>query len=290
VLAGALAKDPAARPPGSEAFAAQLRDAALGRLGRHTQAILQTQGVAPEARTEVLEAGWRPAQGQETMRTARPPRVRARSGRSPAPLLLAGLVLLLATGGLVALTAWRGGGSTGGSDGLGAAATSVAQQSSPVAAAPAVVKATPAPAVRASNPPTATPPRATEAPVVAATPWTQVLAASASGPVASVMGARGFTPSGPIVPVPAGESTLLVQRGTCGDGCDMLFIFLDGRFLGTDWPQPSARILDVQGAGSGRFVATYADAGGTGVPVTFTWDGKRLRPNTIAPGQCQGGC
>jgi hypothetical protein len=105
-----------------------------------------------------------------------------------------------------------------------------------------------------------------------------------------MMASRGFTPSGPVVTVPAGGSTLLVQRGTCGDGCDMLFIFLDNRFLGTDWPQPSARIVDVQAAGDGRFVATYADASGAPVPVTFTWSGGRLRPNAIAPGQCQGGC
>jgi len=96
---------------------------------------------------------------------------------------------------------------------------------------------------------------------------------------------------------------LSVQKGICEGSadslCQMLFIAVDDRFLGTDWPQPSLSILDLRPAGTGRFTAVYAGyrEGDNAccpslppTPVTFTWSGDRLRPDAIAPGQCQNGC
>jgi len=102
---------------------------------------------------------------------------------------------------------------------------------------------------------------------------------------------RGFVPAGGIVEVPlSGGGSLFVQEGSCGDGCEMLFIFLNGEFLGTDWPEASSGILGVAPAGADRFNVTYANGGQAPVTVTFTWSGGRLRPNATAPGQCRSGC
>ena len=120
----------------------------------------------------------------------------------------------------------------------------------------------------------------------------------------STMASRGFTPSGPVLQVPAGRGgeTLYVQKGICpaaNNLCQMLFIYLDDRFLGTDWMDPSLSILDVSSVGPGQFSATYANyvqgdppccPSQPPVRVTFTWNGSSLRPDTCAPGQQRSGC
>lgn len=122
------------------------------------------------------------------------------------------------------------------------------------------------------------------------------------GLIAATMAARGYTPAGPVVQTRADGATLFVQRGACAgvsELCQTLFIYLNDTFLGTDWPEPSLGIIDVRPAGNNRFTATYAtyhegDAAGrpSGPPVaiTFTLSGSGLRPDGIAPGQCQNGC
>ena len=98
-----------------------------------------------------------------------------------------------------------------------------------------------------------------------------------------------------------GGNTLHVQKGLCAaDGrCQTLFIYLNDRFLGTDWAEPSLSILDVAPAGTGQFNVTYASyvegdpaccPSQPPATITFRWDGTRLRPDGIAPGQCRNGC
>jgi hypothetical protein len=86
-----------------------------------------------------------------------------------------------------------------------------------------------------------------------------------------------------------GGGTLSVQQGSCGDGCFRLFVFLDDRFLGWDWPEPSTAPVTVAPGGASRFIATYANDSFL-TPVTFTWNGNRLTPNGTPPGHCVNGC
>jgi hypothetical protein len=102
------------------------------------------------------------------------------------------------------------------------------------------------------------------------------------------MASRGYTPSGPVVTIPAGGSIVSVQRGDGADG-QRLFIAVDGGYLGTDWEDDSPMgVSNPSVVGQGQFSATYAnDEGRPPVTVTFTWNGSRLTPNAVAPGHCQ---
>ena len=99
------------------------------------------------------------------------------------------------------------------------------------------------------------------------------------------MAARGYTPAGPVVEVAAAGGPLYVQRGASGAG-QYLFIAHNGRFIGTDWEDPSESVSDPVAAGFNQFSATYRAGGETGT-VTFSWNGARLAPLSIAPGHCQ---
>lgn len=101
------------------------------------------------------------------------------------------------------------------------------------------------------------------------------------------MASRGYTPSGPVEPVPvSGSGVLYVQRGRGTDG-HRLFITLNDRFLGTDWQDASPMgVSNPRAIGPGQFVVSYADGAGGAVPVVFTWNGGTLQPDRIAPGHC----
>lgn len=113
------------------------------------------------------------------------------------------------------------------------------------------------------------------------------------------MESRGYRPEGNIVRVRATEAggVLTVQKGICKDSadgrCQQLFIFLNGRFLGTDTFKPSQGITEVRPAGTGKFTATYAHYAPADpaccpsrppVTITYTWDGNRLTPDGTPPG------
>ena len=110
----------------------------------------------------------------------------------------------------------------------------------------------------------------------------------------SVATGRGFFPKGDtwIVAGDREGRKLLVQRATCDqlrdEGCEKLFIALDGRFLGTDTYAPSWGVHDVQQEGVGSFSAVYEDfsSANRNLPttkVTYTWDGRRLRASNTPP-------
>ena len=113
------------------------------------------------------------------------------------------------------------------------------------------------------------------------------------------MQARGYQPDGPVVQARASAAggTLSVQKGICAGtatgGCQIAFIYLNDRFLGTDTANPSAAILAIEPATVGRFTITYANyaAGDPGccpslppVTVVYTWNGTRLTPDVTPPG------
>jgi hypothetical protein len=106
-------------------------------------------------------------------------------------------------------------------------------------------------------------------------------------------------PDGQVVQVRAADAggTLSIQRGICSGGatgrCQLAFILLDDRFLGTDTLNPSASIKQIEAAGTGRFVITYANYAPDDpgccpslpdVDVTYTWTGTRLQPDKVPPG------
>lgn len=233
-----------------------------------------------------------------------------------APVLAGAAALLALVAGGWALRS-RGGGDQ-------EAATSINRPSPPAATVAAVLPsativsappletprstpATPSPAP-ASPPPTPAP---SPAPTVARTPapspvttprpatvtaTAQPTAApvangSATGVIAQTIANYGFTPSNAFVSVPASGGTLSVQRGDSSDG-QLLFIFLNDRFLGFDWPETSASIIGLKAVGPNQFSATYADPSSSGAPVTviFTLGDGGLRPDRVPPGHCVRGC
>ena len=113
------------------------------------------------------------------------------------------------------------------------------------------------------------------------------------------MNSRNFDPDGPVVQARAAASggVLSAQKGVCretaNDRCQLVFIFLDNRFLGTDTLNPSQGITNIAAAGIGRLNITYANyaQGDPGccpslppVTITYTWDGARLNPSGTPPG------
>jgi hypothetical protein len=113
------------------------------------------------------------------------------------------------------------------------------------------------------------------------------------------MESRGYRPDGDIVQVRASVigGTLTMQKGVCADSadgyCQIVFIFLDDRFLGTDTARPSRSIGEIRPAGTGRFTITYDNYAESDpnccpslrpVTITYAWDGVRLQPNGTPPG------
>lgn len=315
-IAHGLAKDPAQRPPGPRAFATELEAAVSSRAAPPARAPAVPVARAPRARTGVQEtaatiAAAPPAAGTAPAAEGRPPALSTAAGNrldqrraAPPPgagagrlvLVLAAVAVLTAvTAGAVLLTRTGDGEQAGSSQ-----AAVTARAGIPATAGPSPVGAVPTAAAQ--------PTRAAETPRPAASPSPRQAtaaptAAPAAGDVADLlrtaMSGRGYTPDGPVVQARALASggTLSVQKGICRDSadgaCQALFIFVDQRFLGTDWATPSRSITDLRALDTGRFAATYAsyadgDANccpsGQPVTVTFTWDGSRLRPDRYAPG------
>lgn len=173
-----------------------------------------------------------------------------------------------------------------------AAVTPSARPASTPTAAPSTVP-TPTPAAAQTPVPTPTatarPPTATATAAATAAPVSN--GGASSGAIAQTIANYGFTPSSAVVSVAAAGGTLSVQRGDSSDG-QLLFIFLNDRFLGFDWPETSANIIGVNAVGPNQFSATYADpnAPGAAVTVLYTLTSAGLKPDRVAPGHCLRGC
>jgi hypothetical protein len=259
-------------------------------------------GVDAEGPTRRI--GWAEHAAPRMTDVARPER-----GRSRGPVVLGGIAVLVAAATLAGILL-TGNGSDNGATG---AATEL-PQARVVAERTAVRFATPeaTPAPQATPAPSPQPLQSTTVPAtprppaqgagqVAVPPRSPVAQREAtavpSEPAAvegirelilGIMSRQGYAPSGPVVPVPAnGNATLYIQRGEGADG-QRLFVFLNDRYVGTDWEDASPMgISDPQATGRGEFVAHYTDSEGRLMPVTFRWQGNRLRPDGIAPGHCQ---
>lgn len=144
--------------------------------------------------------------------------------------------------------------------------------------------ATPAPSPQAS--PTRTPTATRPSPSPSSRP-PSAAAEGVAGLLQQTMSRRGYTPSGPVVPVSLSRNAVMyVQRGDGDDG-QRLFIVVNDTFIGTDWENASPDgVSNARAIGPGRFLVTYAREDGLPVPVVFTWDGDRLMPSSIAPGHC----
>jgi hypothetical protein len=150
--------------------------------------------------------------------------------------------------------------------------------------------ATPAPAP-SPIPVTRTPVTVAGTPVAAPTaPPNQTAPAGIASAIESDVRARGYTPIGPLVAVPASAAgdTLYVQRGACAgaaDGCQRVFIRWNDHFLGTDTREDSEQIVSVVPAGTAQFAVTYIDpATGAPVAVTYTCDASRCYWSRTPPG------
>ncbi|MGD9891232.1 MAG: serine/threonine-protein kinase [Dehalococcoidia bacterium] len=117
-----------------------------------------------------------------------------------------------------------------------------------------------------------------------------VAADGASGLLQLTILRQGYLPSGPVVPVPLGRNAVMyVQRGDGSDG-QRLFIFINDRFIGTDWEDASPEgVSNARAVGTGRFAADYEQDDGPPVTVVFTLTEDGLEPNAVAPGHCEPG-
>jgi serine/threonine-protein kinase len=312
-VARALAKKPEQRPPGPRAFARELREAAqAGTAPDEMSTPVRRPTPVDEARTERVPLSG-PPPGWEA--PAPPPR------RSPWPFVVLGSLLLLALAGGAAVLVTRGRGNDDQARAAGTLTTTPVVTALPTARPSPTVTPTPAPTstptVAPSPTPTPTPRTPTPTPSPSATarppsptptpPPTPTPAASVEATAAvdaatllqSTMASRGYEPDGPVVSLRAtpGGGTLSVQRALCSgsaDGhCQIAFILLDDRFLGTDTADPSLGISDIQAAGPGRFIITYVNYAQNDplccpslppVAVTYTWNGRQLIPNGTPPG------
>ncbi len=164
------------------------------------------------------------------------------------------------------------------------AVAEVVQTQSPTPTPSASPAATPAPSPQGS--PTRTPTATRPSPSPSSRP-PSAAAEGVAGLLQQTMSRRGYTPSGPVVPVSLSRNAVMyVQRGDGDDG-QRLFIVVNDTFIGTDWEDASPEgVSNARAIGPGRFLVTYAREDGLPVPVVFTWDGDRLMPSTIAPGHC----
>ncbi len=169
---------------------------------------------------------------------------------------------------------------------------------SPTSARTAAPTATPAPsAARSASPsPARTPsPSATRTATATRTPTASPAIEAA---IRVRMLAREYRPDGEVVVVEtSGRERLYVQKGICiGSAtgrCQIAFIFIDTRFLGTDTLNASATILDIRAVDQDKFTITYAHFADNDpgccpslppVTITYTWDGNKLNPSGTPPG------
>ncbi len=294
-VAEAMAKDPARRPADAHAFAAALRAGeAPAPIAPDTRSLEEaaTRRVSPRTRSLPPFATDRP---RSRRRWALP----ALAGGAAVALLLGALALAgRGTGGeqsraVTATTA------------AGVAATVVPVSSTapatPAATAasvpPATVTPTRSPSTPTPPPPTPTPPPSTPTPappgLARGTP-----SPNPAGALAATMGRAGYLPDGPIVVVPVSTGgAMYVQKGICAGSatgrCQIVFIYLNERFLGTDTLNPSAGILEIRALGVDRFGVLYVnyaldDPGCCPslppVGIVYTWTGTRLVPSGVPPG------
>lgn len=311
VIDDALAKDPGRRPPDAPDFAARLEIAARGPVTSAdaetvTVSVPPTRWRGPVIREPADPLGDVHAATTVHLSTPRPPYAvrrhaahRARRGRSAAlPVVLAVAVLLAGAAGGLAILLGRGDG-TPESPALetpavvfASAPPSPIEAAAPTTAAttPPTAAATDAPATAAAAAPAPAPTR-TPAPAVPSAP--PVLAArspataapaqqpvtSAGDALAAAMGANGFTPvSRPVVIATSDGGALSAQVGSCGQECEQVFIAWNGRYLGTDAPEPSRSILGLAPAGPDAFSVTYANIPPSLPPMTITY--------TCGPSRC----
>lgn len=332
IVARALAKNPSLRPAGTRELAGQLRAANAQAVppaapleptvraprpsldkaawskppvrASSPDDLLTQRAIPPLAPppSDVPSAGPSPARpGRGTV--ARPRR------RSALPIVLAlGALALVASagGGLLIAKPWDSGGTQANvvTGTVAPVVTGEPSPSLPTTAPPPSATATAPPTSTGTRAPSPSPSRAPATATPTSRPTTPTAPASVSAADAmtrlrGAMEARGFVPDGQVVQVRATDSggTLSIQRGVCSGGasgrCQLAFILLDDRFLGTDTLNPSAGIKQIQATGTGRFVITYANyaANDPGccpslpdVDVTYTWTGSRLEPNAVPPG------
>jgi serine/threonine protein kinase len=157
-----------------------------------------------------------------------------------------------------------------------------------------VEQQTPSPTATPNSTPSPTPQR-TATPTPSPTPSPTRRPASVAtdgvpGQMQFTMLRRGYLPSGPVVPVPlARNAVMYVQRGDGADG-QRLFIFVNDRFIGTDWEDASPDgVSNARAVGTGQFAATYSQDNGPPVTITFTLTEDGLQPNAVAPGHCEPG-
>ncbi|QSO52667.1 LppP/LprE family lipoprotein [Alicyclobacillus curvatus] len=109
----------------------------------------------------------------------------------------------------------------------------------------------------------------------------------------------GTTPSA-IVRTASGD-TLVAWIATATQSQDghnqLVFFFLNGKYLGTDTAKPSLMISNAKAVDSGISVTypvyrkgdSFADPTGTPVTIVYTWNGSKLVPNQPYPHQFQTG-
>jgi serine/threonine-protein kinase len=313
-VAEAMAKDPARRPPDARAFAAALRAGAeeaptpvASDIRVPRQGIEPTPGVGlDEVATQRVSPRTPPAAGPVA-----PARSRARGRALPLALIGGGAAAALLLGALA--VAGRGG--EGGqaravtATPIATTAASAALTPTPTAAPSPTAPPTPrAPVTPTSPPPTPTlspTPRPTPPPTPTPPPPTPTRPPAPGTPapnpvvaLAATMRRAGYVPDGPIVVVPVSTGgAMYVQKGICAGSatgrCQIVFIYLNERFLGTDTLNPSAAILEIRALGVDRFGVLYANYAPDDpgccpslppVGIVYTWTGTRLVPSGVPPG------
>ncbi len=293
-VAEAMAKDPARRPPDARAFAAALRAGAEA----------PPAPVAPNPSTldeAITRRVFRPSPPALTPAPGHPFPAGGRgargAGRRALPLALigGGVAVALMLGAL----ALAGRGGEGGqaralTPTAVAPATGTATAFTPRPSPTGEARPTATPTATPTRPPTPTPPPPTPtAPPAPGTPAPNPAAA-----LAATMSRAGYVPDGPIVVVPISTGgAMYVQKGICAGSatgrCQIVFIYLNERFLGTDTLNPSAAILEIRALGVDRFGVLYANYAPDDpgccpslppVGIVYTWTGTRLVPSGVPPG------
>jgi len=107
----------------------------------------------------------------------------------------------------------------------------------------------------------------------------------------------GSTPNATLQTASGDTLTAWITTATRSqDGYNQLvFFFLNGKYLGTDTAKPSAEVTSAKVAGNGIAVTypvynkndSFANPTGTPVTITYTWNGSKLVPNKPYPKQFQ---